>query len=390
MVYPSYIKRILERIESCGESAYIVGGSLRDMLLGLPPHDYDIATSAPPERTVKMFSDMHVIETGLKHGTVTVISDGFPVEITTFRIDGDYTDSRHPDSVSFTDDITKDLSRRDFTVNAMAYSPDRGLIDPFGGKADIEAKLLRAVREPALRFGEDALRIMRAYRFSAQLGFDIESNTLAATAECAEGLSHIARERIGSEFIRLIISPHPRHALSLMNQNGIFPYVFEGYTPSERSISLVESLPPKDTLRLALLLSDTDEESARRLLRELRCSGKQITGVLATLRGAKKATETETDARRLIAVTGAYAADAARLSVALGISPIGAAELTEKQMNTPCNLHDLKINGKDLALMGFKGKTIGMTLSALLSRVIDDPTLNERDILLNIAENIKL
>ena len=389
MVYPSYIKKIIERIEACRESAYIVGGSLRDMLLGLPPHDYDIATSALPERTANIFSDMHVIETGLKHGTVTVISDGFPVEITTFRIDGEYTDSRHPDSVSFTDDITKDLSRRDFTVNAMAYSPDRGLIDPFGGKSDIEAKLLRAVREPALRFGEDALRIMRAYRFSAQLGFDIEQSTLTATKECAEGLSCIARERIGSEFIRLVTSKHPCRALSLMNANGIFPYVFEGYTSSEKLIHLVEALPPKDTLRLALLLSDTDGESARRLLRELRCSGKQITGVLATLRGASKPIQSETDARRLIAVTGAYAADAARLSVALGISPSGAAELTERQLSTPCNLHDLKINGKDLALMGFEGKAIGSTLSALLARVIDDPTLNERDVLLNIAEKMK-
>lgn len=388
MVCPSYIEEILDRLAACGESAYIVGGSLRDMLLGLPPHDYDIATSALPERTAEIFSDMRVIETGLKHGTVTVISHGEPVEITTFRIDGEYTDSRHPDSVSFTDDITKDLSRRDFTVNAMAYNPARGLIDPFGGREDIEAKRLRAVREPTLRFGEDALRIMRAYRFSAQLGFDIEPQTLEATAKCAEGLSHIARERIGSEFIRLITSPYPQHALELMMSHGIFTYVFKNYTPSCEVISLTEALAPKDTLRLALLLSDTDEESARAHLRELRCSGKQITGVLATLRGAQMKTETDTDARRLLAVTGIYAADAARLSEALRISPQGAAELTERQMNTPCSLRDLKINGKDLALMGIKGKDIGQTLSSLLARVIDDPALNDRDTLLHMVKEI--
>ncbi len=388
MVCPSYIEKILDRLAACGESAYIVGGSLRDMLLGLPPHDYDIATSALPERTAEIFSDMRVIETGLKHGTVTVIADGEPVEITTFRIDGEYTDSRHPDSVSFTDDITKDLSRRDFTVNAMAYNPAHGLIDPFGGREDIEAKRLRAVREPTLRFGEDALRIMRAYRFSAQLGFDIEPQTLEATAKCAEGLSHIARERIGSEFIRLITSPYPQRALELMKSHGIFKYVFKDYTPSRQLISLIEALPSKDTLRLALLLSDTDEEWARVHLRELRCSGKQITGVLATLRGAQMKIETDTDARRLLAVTGIYAADAARLSEALRISPQGAAELTERQMNTPCSLRDLKINGKDLALMGIKGKAIGQTLSSLLARVIDDPALNDRDTLLRMAKEI--
>lgn len=388
MVYPEYIDNIIKRLTCHGESAYIVGGSLRDIFLGVPPHDYDVATSALPGKTVSIFSDMRVIETGIKHGTVTVISDGFPVEITTFRIDGEYTDSRHPESVSFTDDIVLDLSRRDFTVNAMAYNESVGLVDPFDGRGDIERRLIRAVGEPKKRFTEDALRIMRAFRFSAQLDFEIDADTLDGAVAVSEGLSRIARERISNEFLRLITSPCPEKALLLMKQTGILAYVLGDYAPSERIIKKLSDMPCTDVSRLGLLLSETNADTARQILGALRLSGKQTTGALAIRRGAELCVKTDTDARRLIAVTGIYSADAARVSEMVGASPKGAHDMTVRQSRVPCSVRDLKINGKDISSLGVVGKDIGDTLSQILERVIEEPDLNERHSLLTIAEQI--
>ncbi len=388
MRYPAYIDEMINRFESVGEQAFIVGGSLRDTLIGLPPHDHDIATSALPEKTLALFSDKRVIETGLKHGTVTVIFDGDPVEITTFRIDGSYADSRHPDSVSFTMSIEEDLSRRDFTVNAMAYNRSRGLVDPFGGREDIENKLLRAVGDPSLRFSEDALRIMRLFRFSAQLGFDIDAATLDGAISASSGLENIATERITSELIRLLTSPHPRAALELMCKNAIFSHLPANIAPDKELIERIELLPSIDTVRLALLLWGKTREEAAESLYALRCSGKQITGTLAILTGARTSVKNELDARRLIACTGIYAPLAASLSETLGISPSGAVAAVERQQSTPSKVTDLKINGKDLASLGARGKLIGETLNALLDAVITSPELNEKQKLLSMAKEI--
>ena len=388
MTYPPYIDKIICRLEQAGESAYIVGGSVRDMLLGIQPHDYDVTTSALPQKTAELFSDMHVIETGIKHGTVTVVFEGRPVEITTFRIDGGYTDSRHPDSVSFTDRIEEDLSRRDFTVNAMAYNCKSGIVDPFGGREDLSARRLRAVGDPALRFSEDALRIMRLFRFSAQLGFDIHKTTLEGAISRAEGLGSIARERIGNEFVKLITSPAPQRPLELMAKHGIFNHVLDGHIHAPRLINALDKCIGKDILCLAALLFDVDKEKASHILRELRCSGKQITGTLAIITGAKCTVSSPTDARRLIANTGIYAPYAARLSELLGISPEGAELVTVRQQNTPCSLRDLKINGKDVASLGARGKLIGEVLDRIMNQVIDNPDLNQRQILLDIATKI--
>ena len=385
IIYPDHIDEIITRFENAGERAYIVGGSLRDMIIGLPPHDFDIATSALPQKTAAMFADKRVIETGIKHGTVTVLWDGEPVEITTFRVDGDYTDARHPNSVSFTSEIEKDLSRRDFTVNAMAYNRRDGLVDVFGGESDIKARIIRAVGDPRTRFSEDALRIMRAFRFCAQLGFEIERGTLDAAAECALLLVRVARERIGAEFLRLVCSQNASYALEKMIERGVIDYVFEGYTPSGKLVSAVGKVAAEPESRLALLLSETDEDTARTLLNSLRCSAKQITGALAIRRGAFERVESELDARKLIAKTGVYASYAAQLSEALGVSDVGACELVKRQINTPSSVRDLAVNGKDIAELGAKGKNIGATLEALLSAVIDDPTLNERFSLLELA-----
>ncbi len=390
MQYPEYVDKIISRLEDAGERAYIVGGSVRDMLLGKTPYDYDVTTSALPEKTAKLFSDMHVITTGLKHGTLTIICDGKGVEVTTFRIDGTYTDARHPDSVRFTRDICADLARRDFTVNAMAYSHRDGLIDIYGGQRDLSGKLIRAVGEPSLRFSEDALRIMRAFRFSAQLGFEIEESTLAGCAQMSNGLGAIARERVGAELIKLICAPYPAKPLMLMADRGVLPYVLSDFCPDERLLGALAQMPDSDVARLGLLLSPLSREKAQEVLCSLRCSSKQITGALAVARGALLTVSTPAEARRLLSLTGIYAPLAARASTLLGNSPEGAYELTVRQQSAPHTLRDLKINGKDISALGVRGKQIGATLEQLLQAVILSPELNERETLLELAQiNIK-
>ena len=199
MIIPQAVLNIISQINAYGFDAYPVGGCVRDILMGKLPCDWDIATSATPDEIQKIFSQYTVIPTGIKHGTVTVILDKIPFEITTFRIDGNYTDSRHPEKVTFSTDITEDLKRRDFTINAIAYHPKTGIIDPFGGQADLKAEIIRAVGDPAQRFSEDALRIMRALRFSAVLSFEIEQKTAEALYKYSHLLENIAAERVTTE-----------------------------------------------------------------------------------------------------------------------------------------------------------------------------------------------
>ncbi len=204
MVLPKDISMVLERLESRGHSAYVVGGCVRDSLLGRQPADYDVATDAKPDEIISAFEGYHIYTSGIKHGTVSVVINGAPVEITTFRVDGDYSDRRRPDSVRFTDRIEEDLSRRDFTVNAMAYRPDGGIIDPFGGREDLKRGIIRAVGDPATRFGEDALRILRALRFASRYGWSLDKDTSDAVHELKGLLSDISAERIRDELCGII------------------------------------------------------------------------------------------------------------------------------------------------------------------------------------------
>ena len=387
MKYPDYVREIFERFSNVGEEAYIVGGSLRDALLGIAPNDFDIATSATPEKTLEIFSDKRVIETGLKHGTVTVLFDGEPVEITTFRVDGSYTDSRRPDSVSFTRSIEDDLSRRDFTVNAMAFNEERGIVDVFGGRDDLCARVIRAVREPELRFSEDALRIMRAFRFSAQLGFSIDEDTLLGAKKTKEGLSKIARERICVEFIKLLTSPSPKEALELMIEYGILPYVVGDYLPSKKILDSLSLMQNDDVARLGLFFSDAEQEKIRDVLHSLKCSNKQVTGTLAVARGAKMFVDSSTSATSLIANTGEYAIFAARASRLLGFSADNAEALVLAS-RAPTKISDLNIGGKEIITLGAKGKQIGEVLDALLKAAMNDPDINEKERLIEIAKGI--
>ena len=195
---------LLERLNQRGFSAHLVGGCVRDALMGKAPHDYDVTTAALPQEIKAAFDDVSVIETGIRHGTVTVLWEGLTVEVTTHRVDGSYADGRHPDGVTFTDSLTEDLARRDFTVNAMAYSPTRGFADPFGGQKDLQDRILRAVGDPHLRFTEDALRILRGVRFAVRYSLTPEENTLHAMKILAHRMDFLAKERIFDELCKLL------------------------------------------------------------------------------------------------------------------------------------------------------------------------------------------
>lgn len=384
---PSYVGVIMERLRAAGKEAYIVGGSLRDSLLGGTPSDYDLTTSALPSEMLEIFSGYRVIETGLRHGTLTVLSEGRPIEITTFRIDGGYTDSRHPDSVSFTRSLEEDLARRDFTVNAMAYSEERGLVDLFGGICDLEKRIIRAVGEPKRRFSEDALRIMRAFRFSAQLGFSIEEGTLSAAVDCREGLSRIACERILAELLRLLHSPFPEEPLRQMRDGGILSYALGDCTPSDRVISLISAAPDSDAARLGLLLLEADEDQRRETLAFLKCSNKQKSGAMAVARGAKESVSSDGEISRFLSTYGANAADALAVSVLLGNSSPEVTDRAERN-GAPRSIRELAINGGDLSALGLKGREIGKMLALLFERALDEPQINTRERLLAIASEI--
>ena len=381
---PEYVRAVLNRLSLNGERAYIVGGSLRDMLLSKVPHDFDIASSAEPMRVCEIFSDMRVIKTGLSHGTVTVLSSGQPIEITTFRVDGEYLDMRRPESVVFTRRIEDDLSRRDFTVNAMAYNENDGLIDLFGGKDDLEKRIIRTVGDPYERFSEDALRIMRAFRFSAQLGFDIEEKTLDAAKALANRLSFIAKERIFSELLKLVCSSYPEKPLTQMCELGILPYVFSDFLPSDRAISLLSAVNNDEILRLAVLFCDTDGEMAKKELTLLKASGRLRASSLI-VDAAKKTYSERADMAYLRARLANDAEIALRLSVLLGNSQESALALLDD--NTPCSISQLALGGDDLIALGYSGREIGKILAHLLDEVIKNPSLNNRESLLDMVKN---
>ena len=214
---PVNANKLINILQQAGYSAYVVGGCVRDSILGRTPHDWDICTSATPTEVLKVFNGFQIIETGLQHGTITIMVDGEGYEITTFRIDGEYSDNRRPDCVIFTGKLEEDLSRRDFTINALAYNDIEGLIDPFGGVADIKNRLIRCVGNAWDRFDEDALRVLRALRFSCQLGFTIEYDTSAAILDKAHLLSNISKERINSEFCKMLCTKNFATIMSLYN-----------------------------------------------------------------------------------------------------------------------------------------------------------------------------
>ena len=280
---------LLDALHTAGYAAYAVGGCVRDSLLGRTAHDWDLCTSALPQQVMELFGAKQCIPTGLQHGTVTIKYGGQLYETTTFRTEGSYTDGRHPDEVQFVPDVREDLARRDFTINAMAYNAAEGLVDPFGGQADLQNGLLRAVGEPQQRFTEDALRILRLYRFAARFGFALDAATARAARQLAPHLDCISAERIQEELAKLLAAPQPGAYL----EPAVLAVVLPELTPEKLTAAkpVVDACPAGEQalpIRLAALLLSLGEDGTRRTLRRLRCSNACIEETAVLVREARR------------------------------------------------------------------------------------------------------
>ncbi|MBQ2719045.1 MAG: CCA tRNA nucleotidyltransferase [Clostridia bacterium] len=381
---PDPVLEVLDRLECSGYEAYLVGGCVRDFLRGVPPHDFDITTSALPEETLTVFSDHRTIETGLRHGTVTVLSHGMPLEITTYRVDGAYTDHRRPDSIRFTPSLSEDLARRDFTVNAMAYSPRRGLADPYGGREDLAARCLRAVGDARRRFSEDALRILRALRFASTLGFSLEEETARAARELSKTVRCVAAERIREELFRLIVGPAAAEVIAAYGD------VLSAILPPLSLGPAFSSLPPDPALRLADLWLPLGEAKAKEALLALRTDNATMRSVLSLVRlFGLEITEERAALCRLLRREGKEAVEAAlALRAAHGCKDARAREALSCLLNEgrPYLLSHLAVSGKELLAIGIPaGKTLGDALERLYTAVIEETLPNEREALLAAA-----
>ena len=425
---------LLDTLHRAGYAAYVVGGCVRDSLLGLTPHDWDLCTSALPQQVMELFGAQRCIPTGLQHGTVTVKQSGALYEITTFRTEGTYTDGRHPDEVHFVPDVREDLARRDLTINAMAYNEKEGLVDPFGGQADLQSGIVRAVGVPRQRFTEDALRILRLYRFAARFGFAIDPPTAQAAQELCAHLDCVSVERIAEELAKLLSTPAPAAYLDKKILFVILPELTSEALAAAKPVvdacpAGAENLP----IRLAALLLSLGEDGIRRTLKRLRCSNACIEETAVLVREARRRdgsflfghdsghsiarpiafgnrvppqrtvlreTTVTPDftiyARRLL---GKYNLCTVQRLAALGtaLQPERAADfaaLSElaEQLDADgvcCRVSQLAVNGRDLMAAGVPaGPGIRKVLEALLDGVIREEYSNERQALLTAVQQL--
>lgn len=435
---PQAVEEIINRINAAGYEAYIVGGCVRDELLGKCPNDWDITTSASPYQIKELFR--RTIDTGIKHGTVTVMIKGNGYEVTTYRIDGAYEDSRHPKEVTFTSSLEEDLKRRDFTINAMAYHPGEGLVDLFGGCEDLKNGIVRCVGEPSERFCEDALRMMRAVRFAAQLGYGIEPSTFAAIQKLASTITKISAERIQTELVKLLVSDHPEK-FRLLYQSGLTAFVMPEfdrameteqdnphhcYTVGEHILHSLGYVRADKALRLTMLLHDLakpvtktmDEqgiahfyghtekgsEMAVEILRRLKLDNDTIHTVRQLVRyHDRRIGQTEKEMRRAVHQIGEdifpalfdiqeadvlAQSDYKRNEKLLKIEQCREIyrKLVEEQQCM--SLQKLAVNGKDLIDSGMEpGKAIGEILKQMLEDVIEEPSHNTKEFLLRKYAN---
>ena len=395
MTVPQNIADVLETLENAGHSAYLVGGCVRDAALGMTPHDYDITTDARPDEMTVIFDGWRVIETGLKHGTLTVLSDGEPVEVTTYRIDGEYTDNRHPASVTFTDRIEEDLSRRDFTVNAMAYSPTRGLCDPFGGINHLGERLISCVGKPAARFSEDGLRILRALRFASGLDFQIDSETSRAVHALSHLLDGISRERIYSELCRLICGEGAGRIFA--GYGDVLSRCFGGMIPAElftRAAVMISSMPDDSGARLVFLFHLWGGD-VHTVCRHLKTSRREMLRIAALVRELSESVPTgKVEIKRLMGrLTHEDILHLTGIRRGMGEETDGFSEMYEKLYSeNPCvRIADMNIDGADVArLTGAEGAEIGRILGKLLELVIRDECENTAEALADAAKKLKL
>lgn len=393
----------IRRLEAAGFAAYAVGGCVRDALLGKQPHDFDLCTAAEPRAICGVFEGERLFTGGLRHGTVGVILGGEALEITSFRSDGGYSDGRHPDSVRFTDRLEEDLGRRDFTVNAMAYHPERGLVDLFGGQRDLSERLLRCVGEPEVRFSEDALRILRALRFSAALGFRIETETEAALFREAHRLSAVAPERIREEVCGLLRGRSASAAVE--RYASVLSVLFPGLEDTlctetgRRTLCVLESAACPERVRLAyfvLLAAGGDAGRVPALARRLRLPEKTVSE-LSVLVSAGSVPHSLPELRRFLHVHGngdgilALTEELLCAEEALGGEASGGRQMLarirqEKLCFERNGTYGLALDGSDLIRAGLKpGREIGRILDRLLGQVTEEKLPNERDALLAAA-----
>ena len=390
---PENVMTALGILGENGYSAYAVGGCVRDSLLGNKPDDWDICTSALPEQTMQCFEKYRVIPTGVKHGTITVIIEK-PLEITTFRIDGDYLDNRRPSEVLFTPKLEDDLCRRDFTVNAMALGADGEITDLYGGKEDLEAKVIRCVGCAETRFDEDALRIMRALRFASVLRFEIESETAKAILAKKNLLKNIAAERIVKEFTKLLGG----NCADILSGYGEVIKVFLPLACfSADTLELIKSSPSDPLLRLAILLRNTPADEAEKLLRELKYDNRTLKYIALMLNTfGMNLSDSRPYVKRLINRYGEeetkQVADfflyTGRIDNELYTQITDTvADIIEK--GECCTLSKLAVKGSDIAELGICPQNkIGKVLYALLEKVMDNECENEKNALINLAENL--
>ncbi len=386
---PPEAEWIIKNIRDHGFEAFAVGGCVRDLLLGRDPEDWDITTSAKPEEIKEIFG--HTIDTGIKHGTVTVIRNHRGYEVTTYRIDGKYLDGRHPESVDFTTNLLEDLKRRDFTVNALAYSEETGIVDEFGGFDDLKRKRIRCVGNAHDRFTEDALRMLRALRFSAQLDFDIEEKTYLECSCLAPNLSKVSRERVQAEITKLLISCHPERAALIMD-TGLAEYVTDDFPEvfEHDSYSSLRELPPEKDIRWAGFLRFLSPDKARKILRDLKLDNETTGNAKKMILVSQTPIAPEKPAiRREMSEVTPRQFDGGLELKAINSEP-GAVllkKLTDEiRDDGDCvSLKDLAVKGEDLIALGLRpGKEIGDTLSGFLDAVIADPGMNRREILISL------
>ncbi len=381
---PQKIEYVLNTLISNGYKAYIVGGCVRDLLCGKVPHDYDVTTSALPDDTRSLFEK--TVATGLKHGTVTVIIDGEPIEVTTFRTESVYNDSRHPESVNFVQDVKDDLARRDFTANAMCYNHYDGLIDCFGGQEDIKNKTLKAVGDAKTRFREDALRILRLFRFAATLEFTIEKQTFDAAIECAPLLKNISAERIFTELQKAATGNNISVLCHLLKTDA-----FENYSLKNADLSGISKLENNDKLRTFALLNLTSV-SLQNTLDNFKCSNSFKDYCLKMNYLSQNIIK---DNKINIKNALNYADHDIVCDVLLYYRDILNIDISNHKIllddvlnnYEPYKISHLDISGKDITNLGFDGKTVGEKLDFLLNEVIKKPDLNTRQKLLNLICN---
>lgn len=394
---PKHVKNILEHLNAGNYEAFVVGGCLRDIFMQKMPADWDVCTIATPDEVMQLFDNVTpVIPTGIKHGTVTILSDSVPVEVTTYRTDGTYADNRHPENVKFIKSLDEDLARRDFTINAMAYNPYVGLVDIFGGKNDIANKTIRTVGNPYDRFKEDALRILRALRFSAVCGFSIEGETSAAIHTLSNLLDTISAERSLAELKRILLADKPSKIIE--EYIDVFKIIIPKLNHSDY-FKMLDILPPNLTLRMTALLGDFSSTEITSTLNSLRSEKALKKGILSIIENSDTTPTNKAETKNFLHIHGVENAKNILTfgyykGVALGndSSSFKNALLMIEDIlrNDECySLDTLAVNGSDLIKIGISsGRQIGDILDTLLSFVINGKIQNNKEILISTATDL--